>query len=125
MVRSRRPVKDARKRVLRHAEDLLTGKGSDHDMDNLTRIGVVWGGMLDLEDPLPPTTVAAMLSARDLVYATSTVDSEEHWIGAAAHAALGAYSEASFDDSDDEYGVKGVEGDSTSSDGTLTIGFTS
>lgn len=125
MVRSRRPVKDVRKRVLRDAEDLLTSKGSDHDMDNLIRIGVVWGGMLDLEDPLPATTVAAMLSARDLVYATSTVDSEEHWIGAAAHAALGAYSEASFADSTDVKGVEGVEGDSTSSDAPLTIGFTS
>lgn len=125
MVRSRRSVRDTRKRVLRDAEDLLTSKGSDHSMDNLIRIGVVWGGMLDLEDPLPPTTVAAMLSARDLVYATSTVDSEEHWIGAAAHAALGAYSEASLDDSDDADGVLGVEGDSTSSDGSPTIGFTS
>lgn len=125
MVRSRRPVRDARKRVLRDAEDILTSKGSDHSMDSLIRIGVVWSGVLDLEDPLPPTTVAAMLAARDLVYATSTVDSEEHWIGAAAHAALGAYSEASFDDAEDSDGVKGVEGDSTSSDGSLTIGFTS
>ena len=59
-----------------------------------SRIGVVWGGILDLDDPVPPTTVAAMLSASELVMATSTYDSETHWIGAAAYAAAGAYNES-------------------------------
>lgn len=61
--------------------------------DEITRIGVVWAGILDLDDVLPPTTVAAMLAASELVQATSTPDAEEHWIGAAAYAAMGAFSE--------------------------------
>jgi hypothetical protein len=121
MVRSRRPVKDARKRVLREAEDLVTGRDSDYHSDNLTRIGVVWAGLLDLDDAIPATTVAAMLSSRDLVYATSTVDSEEHWIGAAAHAALGAYSEGGL------FSVEAEEAEEPTATTTATsrIGFTS
>jgi hypothetical protein len=99
----------------------VVGRESDHHSDNLTRIGVVWAGLLDLDDAIPPTTVAAMLSSRDLVYATSTVDSEEHWIGAAAHAALGAYSEVGFFSEDAEE----VEDPTTTSTVTSRIGFTS
>lgn len=66
--------------------------------DEITRIGVVWAGILDLDDVLPPTTVAAMLAASELVQATSTSDSEQHWVGAAAYAAMGAFSETSDTD---------------------------
>jgi len=89
---SRRPPKDSRKRVLREAESRVTTPEIEQS-DDVVRIGIVWGGLLDLDDPIPPTTVAAMLSASELVQATSTSDSEEHWIGAAAYAALGAYNE--------------------------------
>ena len=61
--------------------------------DEITRIGVVWAGILDLDDVIPPTTVAAMLASSELVQATSTSDSEQHWVGAAAYAAMGAFSE--------------------------------
>jgi hypothetical protein len=46
---------------------------------------------------LPATTVAAMMSAAELVQATSSTDAEQHWIGAAAYAAMGAYSEPEED----------------------------
>lgn len=121
MVRSRRPVKDARKRVLRSAEDRVASRESDHHSDNLTRIGIVWAGLLDLDDAIPPTTVAAMLSSRDLVYATTVVDSEEHWIGAAAHAALGAYSEGTIFEDDSAEPEESTVATSTVS----RIGFTS
>jgi hypothetical protein len=92
LIRNRRQPKDPRKRILREAEDRLT-KETVEQSDDITRIGIVWAGILDLDDAIPPTTVAAMLSSSELVMATSTLDSEEHWIGAAAYAALGAFNE--------------------------------
>lgn len=91
-LRSRKPLKDPRKRVLREAEERVT-KPEIEQSDEITRIGIVWAGILDLDDVIPATTVAAMLSASSLVHATSTYDSESHWIDAAAYAALGAYNE--------------------------------
>lgn len=93
MIRNKRYLKDARKRVLREAESMVTDPEIEQS-DEITRIGVVWAGILDLDDVLPPTTVAAMLAASELVQATSTSDSEQHWVGAAAYAAMGAFSEA-------------------------------
>lgn len=95
MVRQRRQVKDARKRILRNAEDIVTQRMEERSTEELTRVGVVWSGILDLEDAIPPSEVAALLSAYDLVRATTLVDSEEYWTSAAAYAALGAYSEPS------------------------------
>ena len=93
MTISRRKPKDARKRVLRAAEEIVTQKSQDSVVDEMSRIGVVWCGILDLDDAIPPSEVAAMLAAADLVRATRYIDSEEHWISAAAHSALGAHSE--------------------------------
>ena len=100
MIKNRRPIKDIRKRVLRKAEEQVTEPEYEQS-DEITRIGIVWAGLLDLDDVLPPTTVAAMLSASKLVQATSTTNAEEHWIGAAAYAAMGAYSEVDDDELDD------------------------
>ena len=93
MIRNRRQPKDPRQRILRKAEDLVS-KPEVEQSDDITRIGIVWAGILDLDNVLPPTTVAAMLAASELVMATSNTDSEEHWVGAAAYAALGAYNES-------------------------------
>jgi hypothetical protein len=93
MVRQRRQVKDARKRILRNAEDIVTQRMEERSTEELTRVGVVWSGILDLDDAIPPSEVAALLSAYDLVRATTLIDSEEYWTSAAAYAALGAYSE--------------------------------
>jgi hypothetical protein len=41
-----------------------------------------------------------MMSAAELVQATSSTNAEQHWIGAAAYAAMGAYSEPDEEDSD-------------------------
>ena len=101
MIRNKRYLKDARKRVLREAESMVINPEVEQS-DEITRIGVVWAGILDLDDVLPPTTVAAMLAASELVQATSTSDSEQHWVGAAAYAAMGAYSE--IDESDPQEG---------------------
>lgn len=99
LIRNRRPIKDPRKRVLRKAEDIITEEEYEQS-DEITRIGIVWAGLLDLDDVLPPTTVAAMMAAAELVQATSTMNAEEHWIGAAAYAAMGAYSESPEEEPD-------------------------
>lgn len=93
MIRNRRQPKDSRKRVLRKAEDLITQPEVEQS-DDITRIGIVWAGLLDLDNVIPPTTVAAMLAASELVMATSNTDSEEHWVNAAAYSALGAFNES-------------------------------
>jgi hypothetical protein len=49
---------------------------------------MVWAGILDLEGPIPTSEVAAMLSAYDLVRATTMVDSRPHWVNVVAFAAL-------------------------------------
>jgi hypothetical protein len=93
MVRQRRPVRDVRKRVLRTAEDIVTQRVEENSYEELSRVGIVWSGLLDLEDAIPASEVAALLAAYDLVRATTLVDSEEYWTSAAAYSALGAYSE--------------------------------
>ena len=100
MIRNRRPIKDPRKRILRRAEDMVTQEEYEQS-DEITRIGIVWAGLLDLDDVLPATTVAAMMAAAELVQATSTTNAEEHWIGAAAYAAMGAYSESDEEPEED------------------------
>lgn len=104
MIRNRRQPKDPRQRVLRKAEDLVSQPEVEQS-DNVTRIGIVWAGILDLDNVIPPTTVAAMLAAGELVMATSTPDSEEHWVNAAAYSALGAFSESEEDEVQDGTGI--------------------
>lgn len=92
MIRSK-AVKDTKKKVLRSAEDLVAEKAETAIVEDLTRTGVVWSGMLELEDPIAASEVAALLSAHELIRATRLVDSEDSWTAAAAYAALGAFSE--------------------------------
>lgn len=92
MIRSK-VVKDTKKKVLRSAEELVSGKTDGGYVEDLSRTGVVWAGILELTDPISPSEVAAMLCSHDLVRATRIVDSEDHWISAAAYAALGAAAE--------------------------------
>lgn len=93
MARANRSLSDARKRTLRSAEEDIIQKSESLTPEELSRVGIVWSGLLDLEDRIPPATVAAMLSCQELVLAVSTVDAKENWISAAAFAAMGAHSE--------------------------------
>lgn len=93
MARTSRTLSDARKRTLRSAEEDIMQKSESLSPEELARVGVVWSGLLDLEDHIPPATVAAMLSCQELVLAVSTVDAQENWINAAAFAAMAAQSE--------------------------------
>ena len=91
---------DSAKKVRRSAEDVVEAKKDDLYIEDLTRTGVVWAGLLELVEAIPPSAVAAMLCCHDLVRATSLVESEEHWISAAAYTALGALAEPATQDAE-------------------------
>lgn len=89
MVKSRQTLKDIRKnKVLEAAQQIVTAQMADKQHTDLSRVGMAWAGILDLENAIPPSEVAAMLSAYDLVRATTLVDAHQHWVSAAAYAAL-------------------------------------
>lgn len=71
------------------SQKLLSELISDEFDSDLVKTGIVWAGILGVETPIPPSTVAALLSAHDLVLATALVDSDDHWARAAAFAILG------------------------------------
>jgi hypothetical protein len=94
-----------KKTLLRNAEDLLLEKvEQNYDVD-LTRIGIVWSGILELDTPIPASEVAAMLSSVSLIRATTLVESEEHWTTAAAYAALGHAAEVDLSPAEDDSDV--------------------
>ena len=53
MIRSK-AVKDIKKKILRSAEELVAEKTEDRYVEDLTRTGVAWAGILDLTDPISP-----------------------------------------------------------------------
>jgi hypothetical protein len=71
------------------SEKLFNQLIDDELETDLAKTGIVWSGILGIEKPISPSTVAALLSAYDLVLATALVDSDEHWSRAAAFAILG------------------------------------
>lgn len=62
---------------------------------DLSRTGMAWAGILDLEKPVSPSEVAAMLSTYDIIRATTMVDSHDHWVNAVAFAVLADAADAS------------------------------
>ena len=58
-------------------------------LHDFRRIGEVWAAQLDLPNPLPPHTVAAMLCGMKLVRSQITPEHRDNWVDAAAYAALG------------------------------------
>ena len=111
-------VKDLKKHVLRNAEDIVSDKVSDNTVEEMTKIGIVWSGILHLDSAIQPAEVAAMIAASELVKATHYVDSEAHWTNAAAYSALGAYSEPELVGAEDA--VSNVEDE----ENITPIGFT-
>lgn len=89
MAKSRvKSSKAPKSQVLADAQEAISELVKDNQHADLSRTGMVWAGILDLENPIPASEVAAMLSAYDLVRATTLVDSRKHWTNAAAFAAL-------------------------------------
>ena len=88
-------MRDVRREVLEEAGQLITGdRRSTHGdyTEEATRIGRLWGALLDLEDPVPPATVAAMMVALKLARLTSPTGKpgRDSWVDAIGYSALGA-----------------------------------
>lgn len=97
--------KQKKSHIVAEAEKVVDQRLAENSIDDLQRISAIWSSMLDLPEPMLPSQAAAMLAVSELVRATTLLDSQPHWINAAAHAMLGAHSdEASLDErsGDDE-----------------------
>lgn len=84
---------DAAQRTLTTAARLISGdrnKSHGHYPTEATRIGALWGALLQLPDPIPPRTVAAMMVALKLARATAGHRNPDDWTDAAGYAALGS-----------------------------------
>jgi hypothetical protein len=93
MLKNRPAGKDTRKKIVKAADSAAAQRLSENGVGELARLGAVWSGILDLEDPIPASEVAAMLSAHALIRGTMLVDADPHWTDAAAFAVLAACSE--------------------------------
>jgi len=113
-----KPSKAAKNQVLVDAQEAIFELIEDNQHVDLSRTGMVWAGILDLEGPIPASEVAAMLSAYDLVRATTMVDSRQHWVNAAAFAALADTADSSTRPS----AVESIEAVNVDKD-SIVIGF--
>jgi hypothetical protein len=93
MLKNKPAGKDTRKKIVKAADSAAAQRLSENGVGELARLGAVWSGILDLEDPIPASEVAAMLSAHALIRGTMLIDSDPHWTDAAAYAVLAACSE--------------------------------
>lgn len=112
-------------KILRNADEIVAAKLDDEIYDELSRLGVIWSGILDLDSPILPADVAAMLSSHELLKATRLVDSEPHWTAAASFSAIGSFCEPtdhSIDPLIDDYEDDEVPGSGNKKTGT-PIGF--
>lgn len=92
MARSRRTGQLAAEHLQR-AERLINGDRHDtygDAMHDFRRVGQVWQALLDLPEPLPAHTVAAMLAGLKLVRTQITPDHMDSWDDGAAYCGLGA-----------------------------------
>lgn len=76
------------KTLLQNAEEVVADKLDENYDNDLIRVGAMWSGLLGLDQPIPASEVAAMLSCVELIRATTLVDSAAHWTNAAAYVAL-------------------------------------
>jgi hypothetical protein len=93
MLKNKSTGKDTRKKIVKAADSAAAQRLSENGINELVRLGAVWAGILDLEDPIPASEVAAMLSAHALVRGTTLIDADPHWTDAATYAVLAACSE--------------------------------
>lgn len=90
MALKRKKTTVRRSRVLELADEISSRQIEDDSLDELTRVGLLWAGVLGLDEPVEATEVAAMLCAYELIRATRLVDAEPHWVNVASFAAIGA-----------------------------------
>lgn len=88
-------MQDIRRDVLDEAGRLIAGDRRHTHGDygvEARRIGALWGALLDLPEPIPPRTVAAMMVALKLARLTSSTGrpGRDSWVDAIGYSALGA-----------------------------------
>jgi len=89
MAKSRiKQEKQGKNQVLVDAQEAVFKHIEYNKHVDLSRTGMAWAGILDLEKPVSPSEVAAMLSTYDIIMATTLVDSHDHWVNAVAFAVL-------------------------------------
>lgn len=80
-------------KILEEANNLIHKSRNDVYGDaflDFSRIGKVWGALLDIED-IPAHTVGAMLAGMKLVRTQISPDHRDSWVDGAAYPALGWY----------------------------------
>jgi len=95
MALKRKKTQEIRSPILQRADEISSLQIEDDSLDELSRVGVLWAGVLGLDNTIEATEVAAMLCAYELIRATRLVDSEPHWTNVASFAAIGAACEKS------------------------------
>lgn len=75
------------------AEKLVGTRLEENQIEDFEKIGTIWATMLDLDTPMIPSQVAALLCVSDIVRATTLIDSKKHWIEAAVLAMVGAHAD--------------------------------
>lgn len=85
--------KSKKSRVTSKVESLVESRLKDNQVEDLEKISTVWSAMLDLEMPMLPSQVAALLCVSDIIRATTLIDSEKHWIEASTLAIIGAHAD--------------------------------
>lgn len=84
---------DVRRGVLDEAARLVAGPRNETHGDYTTeaqRIGRLWAALLNLPEPVPPRTVAAMMVGLKLCRATAGAVNVDDWVDGAGYCALGA-----------------------------------
>jgi len=78
--------------ILSRARDLISGDRAAQygdAWDTHARIGSLWGSLLNLDDPIPASEVAAMMICLKLIRAQRNPSYADSWIDIAGYAALG------------------------------------
>lgn len=89
--------------LLENAEEIVSVQLDENYDRDLVRVGLMWSGLLGLDQAIPASEVAAMLSCVELIRATTLVDSTGHWTNAAAYVALAYETEPSIEEPSESY----------------------
>ena len=79
--------------VLTQAADLIsTDRAAEYGdaLDTHRRIGVIWGAILGLNEPIPPYEVALCMDAVKTIRAAKNPQHQDSWVDKAGYSALGA-----------------------------------
>ncbi len=92
--------------LLENAGEIVSIQLEENYDSDLVRVGLMWAGLLSLDEGIPASEVAAMLSCVELVRATTLIDAVDHWTNAAVYAALAYETDPQTEESSDIYGGK-------------------